>query len=73
MRESTEGCSKMGREAHTREGKYLFKVQGQVRRASAVVQDSRAKDRKDEMWRVRQKSDMKASRVTFRCLDINVS
>ena len=63
----------MGREAHTQEGKYLFKVQGQVRRASAVVQDSRAKDRKDEMWRVRQKSDMKASRVTFRCLDINVS
>ena len=51
----------------------MFKVQGQVRRASAVVQDSRAKDRKDETWRVRQKSDMKASRVTFRCLDINVS
>ena len=45
MRESTEGCSKMGREAHTREGKYLFKVQGQVRRASAVVQVSRAKDK----------------------------
>ena len=35
----------MGREAHTREGKYLFKVQGQVRRASAVVQVSRAKDK----------------------------
>ena len=50
----------------------MFKVQGQVRRASAVVQDSRAKDRKDEMWRIRQKSDMKASRVTLRCLDINV-
>lgn len=57
MRESTEGCSKTGREAHTREGKYLSRVQGQVRRASAVVQDSRAKDRKDERWRVRQKSD----------------
>jgi hypothetical protein len=65
VRESTEGCSKMGREAHTREGKYLFQVQGQVRRPSTEVQDSRAKDRKDERWRVRQKSDYESITCHF--------
>ena len=56
-REGMQGCNKTGREAHTQQGKYLLKVQRQVRRASQAIQNSIAKDRKGERWSVRQKSD----------------
>lgn len=52
-------------EAHTGEGKYLSKVQGQVRRVSAAAQDSTANDRKGARWRVRQKSDYKSLTCHF--------
>ena len=52
-----QGCNKTGREAHTQQGKYLSKVQRQVRRASPAIQNSTADNRKGERWRVRQKSD----------------
>ena len=41
-----QGCNKTGREAHTQQGKYLLKVQRQVRRASPAIQNSISKQQK---------------------------
>ena len=45
-REGMQGCNKTGREAHTQQGKYLLKVQRQVRRASPAIQNSISKQQK---------------------------
>ena len=64
-RECMQGCNKTGREAHTQQGKYLSKVQRQVRRASPAIQNSTANDRKGERWSVRQKSDYESLTCHF--------